>query len=138
MAAAAAAPSFGGEGGVAGRGEATAFAAPGGYLDNAIPRTMFRLRYDAGFDMNRPDRAEYFYAEWRELSFHPHGIQNGGVYFDARAKGPEQLPTSIDYQEASGYLEYAPTNRFSAFVDAPYRFLHYLRLQEAPPDAEVK
>src|SRR5262249_31092314 len=39
---------------------------PGGYIDSAIPRTRFRVRYDIGFDMNRPDRAEYFYAAWRE------------------------------------------------------------------------
>jgi hypothetical protein len=122
---------FGGSQGLA-SGAAT-FAAPGGYLDDPIPRTNFRLRYDAGFDMNRPDRAEYFYATWRELSFHPHGITNTGkVFFDPRANGPEQLPAKIDYQEASAYGEYAVTKRFSIFVDIPVRFVDFDGNQEDP------
>jgi hypothetical protein len=122
---------FGGSQGLA-SGAAT-FAAPGGYLDDPIPRTNFRLRYDAGFDMNRPDRAEYFYATWRELSFHPHGITNtGGVFFDPKAGGPEQLPAKIDYQEASAYGEYAVTKRFSIFVDIPVRFVDFDGNQEDP------
>jgi len=51
----------------------------GGYLDSAIPMTTFRLRYDAANGMNRPDRAEYMYGAWQELSYHPHGVVSNGV-----------------------------------------------------------
>jgi hypothetical protein len=97
---------------------------------------MFRLRYDAGFDMNRPDRAEFFYATWRELSFHPHGIMNDGtfkgVFFDPKARGPEQLPGRLDFQEVSPYLEFAFSHRLSGFVEVPTRFVDFDNLQEDP------
>ncbi len=117
-------------------GGTAGFAAPGGYLDNAIPMTLFRLRYDAGFDMNRPDRAEYFYGAWREMSFHPHGIvsdgQFKGIMFDPKARGPFQLPGRLDYQEASAYLEVARNERFSAFLDIPVRYVDFDNLLEDP------
>ncbi len=119
-------------------GEGAAVAAPGGYLDNAIPMTMFRLRYDAGFGLNRPDRAEYFYASWGELAFHPHGINGGGVFFDPHAKGPTILPASLNYQEVSAYTEYAFNTRVSAFLDVPYRFLNFRHLLEDSPESEMK
>src|SRR5262249_13954942 len=34
-----------------------------GYIDPAIPLTQFRLRYDAAYRDNRPDRAEFFYPK---------------------------------------------------------------------------
>jgi hypothetical protein len=37
-----------------------------GYIDPAVPQSMFRLRFDAGFDNNRPDRAEFFYSQYRQ------------------------------------------------------------------------
>jgi len=120
--------------GGAGVGAGAELAAPGGYLDNAIPKTMFRLRYDNARDINRPDRAEYLYATWKEMSFHQHGIlKNGvfqGVFFDPNAQGPVQSPGNLNMQEISGYMEYAVSNRLSGFVDVPVRFLHFRGLQE--------
>ena len=114
-------------------GEASvAYLPPAGYIDNAIPMTNFRLRYDAGFDINRPDRAQFFYATWRELSFHPHGINGNGIFFDPKARGPEQLPGRLDFQEVSSYFEYAFTRRLSAFVDVPVRFVDFDNLLEDP------
>jgi hypothetical protein len=107
---------------VAGGGESVALTDSSvGYIDSAIPRTMFRLRADAGWDLTRPDRAEFFYAEWKELSFHTHGVQGDGTFFDAKARGPNDLPDSVNYQEVSAYFEYAFNKRFSVFVDIPYR-----------------
>jgi len=126
-------PSLGGQGDVATSGGG---AGVGAYLDSAIPRTMFRLRFDAGFDMNRPDRSEFFYVAWRELSFHTHAIRGDGAYFDPKARGPEQLPGKLDYQEISSYMEFALGNRFSAFVEVPYRFVHYRNIQEDPERAD--
>jgi hypothetical protein len=122
----------------AGFGESFALAAPGGYLDDAIPKTMFRIRYDAGFDLNRPDRAEFFYAEWHELSFHPHGVQGDGVFFDPKARGPKALPSSVDYQEASAYLEVAYDNKLSLFASVPTRFISFRDLHEDNPESELK
>jgi hypothetical protein len=108
------------------------FAAAGGYIDDPMPRTNLRLRYDAGFGMNRPDRAEFFYAAWKELSFHPHAVQGGGVFFDAKARGPEIISSNLDFQEASAYGEYAFSNRFSAFADVPFRYVHWSNILEDP------
>jgi hypothetical protein len=101
-----------------------------GYIDPAMPQTMFRLRFDAAFDSNRADRAEYFYGAWRELSFHPHAIINGGVFYDPRAKGPDQSAQHLNYQEASGYFEWAITQRFSVFGEVPWRFVEFNGNQE--------
>jgi hypothetical protein len=120
-------PAFQPEQAAAGGGEGFAFSMGdvGGYIDGAIPRTRFRLRYDAGFDMNRPDRAEFFYASWKELSFHGHAVQGTGkIFFDPNARGPIQLPGKVDYQEVSSYLEYAFNRRFSAFLDVPVRIIN--------------
>jgi hypothetical protein len=122
----------------AGVGESVALAAPGGYLDSAIPKTMFRLRYDAAFNDNRPDRAEYFYATWREIAFHPHGINGEGVVFDPKAHGPTILPSSVNFQEVSSYLEYAFNCRLSAFAEIPVRYVNFRHPQEDNPESEIK
>lgn len=119
-------------------GEGFAAAAPGGYLDNAIPKTMFRLRYDAAFGINRFDRADFLFGTWKELAFHPHGVQGDGAFIDPKARGPLQLSNHIDTQVASAYMEYAPTNWFSAFVNVPFEYVNFGHLQEDFPEAEQK
>ena len=114
-----------------------AMAAPGGYIDSAIPKTTFRLRYDAGVGMDRPDRAAFFYAAWAELAFHNHGIVNGrapGVFFDPKGQGPAILPKTVNYQEVSSYFEVAVNNRFSVFLDVPFRSTHLNGNAEDPAD----
>ncbi len=84
-----------------------------GYIDWAAPRTQFRLRFDAGFDNNRPDRAEFFYAQC--------GCGDGpgpGV-----VGPPPTVNGSVDYQDVRGYLEIATSSRFSVFGELPIRFL---------------
>jgi hypothetical protein len=81
-----------------------------GYIDSAIPRSHFRLRYEAAYDDNRPDRAEFFYAKCG--------------CFGGSAPGPRLSETRVDYQDITGYLEWAASDRFSAFVEAPVRFLN--------------
>jgi hypothetical protein len=115
-----------------GVGSGVALAAPGGYLDSAIPMTMVRLRTDAAYDLNRPDRAEYIYGTWAELGFHPHGINHGGVFFDPNARGPSQIAASLNYQEISAYAEYAFNNRWSAFIEVPYKMMNFKHIQEDP------
>jgi hypothetical protein len=78
-----------------------------GYIDEAIPGDQFRLRFDASYDNNRPTRNEFFWPK-------------GG------ALGPGvPLPESrVDYQDLFGYLELAPTERLSGFVEVPWRFVN--------------
>ena len=44
-----------------------AMTAPG-YLDPAAPANVFRLRFDSEYHIDRPDRAEFFYAKSGLLS----------------------------------------------------------------------
>jgi hypothetical protein len=80
---------------------------PVGYIDNALPMNQIRLRFDAGYNFHRPNRAEFFYAK-------------------TSPAGPG-LPVPeprIDYQDLSCYLEVAPRDSLSAFVEIPWRFLN--------------
>jgi hypothetical protein len=80
-----------------------------GYIDSAIIANQLRVRFDAAYNMNRPDRAEYYYTTLEAF---------GG-----------QLPNAIgvpdpdiDFQLISTYLEYALTDRFSVFAEVPVMF----------------
>jgi hypothetical protein len=108
-------PSFASTLAGAGVGESAAVAL-GGYIDNAVPVTMFRLRGDFAYRNNRPDRAEFFYAKcgcFRDLT--PPQLD---------AHGPPLPETSVDYQEVAPYFEYAFAPRMSAFLTVPVRFLN--------------
>jgi hypothetical protein len=81
----------------------------GSYIDSALIRNQVRIRFDAAYKDNRPDRAEFFYAKC--------GCFPG-------APGPPKGETRVDYQDISAYLEGALATRFSVFVEAPVRFLN--------------
>jgi hypothetical protein len=102
-------PSFAGLEGGAGLGETVAV--KGAYIENAVPVTMFRLRFDAGYRNNRPDRASFFYPKC-------------GCFGTLDALGPPLPETSVDYQELTPYLEVALSDRFSVFADIPIRFIN--------------
>jgi hypothetical protein len=78
-----------------------------GYIDNAIPGDDVRFRFDAAYDFTRATRAEFFYPVAQPLG---HGL-------------PRPEPR-VDYQDLSAYLELAPSERFSGFVELPWRFLN--------------
>jgi hypothetical protein len=92
-----------------------------GYIDSAIPQTQLRFRYDAGFEDNRPDRAEFFYPKCGCLALLP----PTNPLFDPRAPGPAQQPRFIDFQEQTSYLEVAYNRRLSGFVEIPVRFIDF-------------
>jgi hypothetical protein len=73
-----------------------------GYIDSALPITQFRLRFDAAYDDNRPERVDFLYP--------------------SMGLGPLREPR-VNYQEASAYLEWAPFPRLSGFVEMPYRWI---------------
>jgi hypothetical protein len=90
-------------------------AAMAGYVDNAVPWSHYRLRFDAAYDDNRPDRADFFYPKCG--CFRVAGT-------DPNAPGPGSAPAKrVDYQELSNYLEYAVNPRFSVFGNIPVRWV---------------
>ncbi len=127
-------PDFGDRGRGAGAGPTVGV---GGYLDNPVPITTFRLQYESAYNINRPDRSEFIWAAWKELGFHPHGINGQGAFFDPSAKGPEFIFSHLDYQDISPYFELAITKRFSAFVEIPVRFIHTSGLLEDPDNERM-
>jgi hypothetical protein len=90
-----------------GAGEPTVSSSRDGYIDDAIPGNQFRLRYDTSYNDNRPNRAEFFYARPAP-----------------RGPGLPDPETRVDFQDISGYLEAGVSDRLSAFVEVPWRFLN--------------
>lgn len=98
----------------------------GGYIDDALVRSRIRFRFDAGFDMNRPDRAEFFYASWAELTDHQHAIKNTNQTVNApHNRGPVIAPQFVNYQDISTYLELNCNERMSVFCELPFRLVQF-------------
>jgi len=81
-----------------------------GYIDNAIIGSQIRVRFDAGFDDNRPDRAEFFYAQCGCDPPPSHGPRPG-------------LVLHLNFQQLYMRAEYAPVKRFSVFAEVPVRWV---------------
>jgi hypothetical protein len=91
------------------------FAGNSAYVDNALPITQYRLRFDAAYDDNRPDRADFFYPKCG--CFRVNGM-------DPNAPGPGADPAKrVNFQELSNYVEIALNPRFSVFGDIPVRWV---------------
>lgn len=85
---------------------------PTGYVEDAAVGTMVRVRFDGGFAMTAPDRAEFFYGKCGCYRPTP----------DPNAPGPGTvIVTRLRFQEAHVNLEYGFARRFSLFVDASGR-----------------
>jgi hypothetical protein len=78
-----------------------------GYVDGAIPGNQLRLRYDSSYNTRRPSRAEFIWPK-------------GGPF----NPGPPKAEARVDYQDFITYLEIAPGERVSAFVEFPVRLLN--------------
>lgn len=77
-----------------------------GYIDPSAVQTEVRVRFDAGFNAPRPDRAEYFYAGCNGSIPCIGGIQR-----------------TLNFQQLYINGEYAPLKRFSGFVQVPFRWV---------------
>lgn len=90
------------------------------YIDNAIIGTQFRWRIDAAFDNERPDRAEFFYAQcgcFEGDAPGPTGDAAPGVDpLDATV-----IENSLDSYEFRLDYEYAFSPKFSVFGELPLR-----------------
>lgn len=88
-----------------------------GYIENASIQTQFRLRLDGGWDIDSPDRAEFFYAKcgcYRDLA--------GTPLLDKDSPGPGPgIVTKMNFQQFFALGEYAVSDRFSVFGELPIR-----------------
>ena len=90
-----------------------------GYIENAIVGSEVRIRFDAAFNDEFPDRAEFVYAKcgcYRNPA--------AGKAYDPNAPGPGPgIPKDINFQTLEFMGEWAPISRLSMFVQLPIRWL---------------
>lgn len=91
-----------------------------GYVDDSSISTKVRVRFDSGYGMEAPDRAEFFYGKcgcYRNLP------TNNPAY-DPNAPGPGPgVASNLNFGELRILGEYAPSERLSFFAEVPFRFL---------------
>jgi hypothetical protein len=88
----------------------------GGYIEDAMVKSQVRIRFDAGFGINAPDRAEFFYAKCGCYVFDP------VPWFDPDAPGPGPgVPTELNFQQLYVQGDYLIAPRLSLFAELPWR-----------------
>jgi hypothetical protein len=88
----------------------------GGYIEDAMVKSQVRIRFDAGFGINAPDRAEFFYAKCGCYVFDP------VPFFDPEAPGPGSgVPTELNFQQLYVQGDYLIAPRLSLFAELPWR-----------------
>jgi hypothetical protein len=89
----------------------------GGVIEDATVGSGFRIRFDTGWDINSPDRAEFFYAKC--------GCFRTGVpAFDPNAAGPGPgVVAAMNFNQLSMTTERQMGRRASVFVDLPFRWV---------------
>ena len=90
------------------------------FVDAARPVTQMRLRWDTGFDLQRPDRAEYF---WPRDRTNPMQLGPGGPCgrTGSIGKGP-CVATAVDHEDLALYTE-AAAGPAGLFIEVPYRHI---------------
>jgi hypothetical protein len=90
-----------------------------GYIEDATIKTQLRIRFDGGWGVDSPDRAEFFYAKcgcYRDLA--------GSPLLDADAPGPGPgIVTGLKFQQFNVFGEYAVSPRVSIFGEMPLRWI---------------
>jgi hypothetical protein len=74
------------------------------FVPTVRPNTYTRIRWDYGNNLTSPDRAQYF---WKTIG----------------SGGPTKAENALYYHDLSVYNEFG-TDKFSAFVELPYRSVH--------------
>ena len=106
-----------------------------GYVEDGIVGSQVRIRFDAGFNNDTPDLAEFFYAKcgcYRGLA------AVAPAAFDPNSPGPPPgsgivIPRTLNFQQLYLNAEYAPVSRFSAFVEVPFRWIQAQGLTAGTP-----
>jgi hypothetical protein len=94
----------------------------GGYIEDAVVRTQIRVRFDAEFSVEDPDRAEFFYGKCACYR----GLPSTNPAYDPNAPGPGPgIAARLNAREVHVNVEYAPLQRLSFFADLPERSLQY-------------
>jgi hypothetical protein len=89
-------------------------------LDSAQPVTVFRFRFDSAYDLEKPDRAEFFWAKTVN-GRGPTGEDENGVNSPIRDAQGER---SVDYQDINFYMETAMGDgALAMFTEIPIRIL---------------
>lgn len=101
------------------------------FVDFARPRTVMRFRNDYGWDLQFPDRNEFFWArEQIQRNTPPNSSGSftnipGGTGPGRPSTFPKNKPflgqPSVNYDQFSFYNEIASSTRASLFVELPYR-----------------
>jgi hypothetical protein len=101
------------------------------FVDYARPRTVMRFRNDYGWDLQFPDRNEFFWArEQIQKNAPPNSSGSftsipGGTGPGRPSTFPKNKPflgqPSVNYDQLSFYTETAASTRASVFVELPYR-----------------
>src|SRR5690606_29774048 len=81
------------------------------FVDTTQPMNNFRMRFDAAYDYQSPDRAEYFWAK----------IGGRGPVPNPNVPGANPAP-SVDYQDIRTYMEVGG-DKFSVGTDVPIRLV---------------
>jgi hypothetical protein len=88
------------------------------FVDSARPVTQMKLRWDSGFDLKDPDRAEFYWArEGVNQQAIPVCGNTGGF-----GKGPKCIPSTIDYESLTLVME-AAAGPAGIVIETPYE--HY-------------
>jgi Putative MetA-pathway of phenol degradation len=90
-----------------------------GYIEDPTIGSGFRIRYDSGWDMTSPDRAEFFYGKcgcFRTLT--------GSPAQDTSAPGPGPgVVEAMNYNQLNMTTERQMGKRASIFFDLPFRWI---------------
>jgi hypothetical protein len=90
------------------------------FVDAARPVTQMRFRWDTGFNVMTPDRAEYFWARSRT---DPSQLGPGGKSGrKGTGKGIDAIVDKVDYMDLNLYMEGA-AGRIGIFIETSYRDL---------------
>jgi hypothetical protein len=91
-----------------------------GYIGDATIGPQIRVRFDAGFELNAPDRAEVFYGKcgcYRDLPVNH-------LAFDPEASGPGPgIAEELEYQQLYVLGEFAMNGRVSLYGELPVRWV---------------
>jgi hypothetical protein len=91
-----------------------------GYIADGFIGSQVRIRFDSGFTITDPDRAEFFYAKCGCYARLPATNPD----FDADAPGPGPgIANDLDFQQLYLFGEYAFNPRVSLFAELPFRWL---------------
>jgi hypothetical protein len=86
------------------------------YIEDATVTSQVRVRFDVGFGIDAPDRAEFFYAKCGCYKL------DDPPFFDPDAPGPGPgVPTELNFQQLYVQGEHAMRPGLSLFAELPVR-----------------